>query len=143
LAFNDYNCSPDQQLEENKMVQVSRMKTVSTMAGEIIERGTRIKRIEYGVRPSVPIDIKDVKSLREAKYCVQYGNRSEWLDIEELAVLTDMVAQLKNSFEGRGSLSTTQGTRAKAQVNVSREVPDEIVLLVAAKTAFSPPQQMN
>ena len=124
------------------MMAEERMKIVINMGGEIMQRAFQIKRVEYTIRPSVAINVHDIQSLRSAKYCVTYGTRSEWLDIEELTALAQIVTHHKALFESKKSWNP-QGEDITTNMKVNVAPSDETIVALASRTSFSKPEQLN
>lgn len=124
------------------MLNANRVNLVAQMGGEIIHRAFRLKRIEYKVIPSSKINASDIQSLRNARYCVQYGVRSEWLDIVELTILAQLIVQNKAYFESKTRWNPS-GEHVTTQTTIEGEPSDDLILLVASKTVFADPVELN
>jgi hypothetical protein len=128
--------------ENLQMIDPKRMPLIMQMGGEIIQLANRLRRIEYKVIPSTKIDPADIKSLRAARYRIEYGRRSESLDIEEVTVLSQVVVQHKQAFESIAH-KLNQPAEIEIKMTVSGQPPDDLILALAAKTTFSEPPNLN
>jgi hypothetical protein len=124
------------------MVQNERMPLMARMAGEIVQHGLNARRIEYSIIPSKKIDPKDLDSLKSSRYSVEYGQRSEMLDVEELTVLAMLIAQQKMIFES-GAVRPGPDGKINMTVKVNSAPDDQTILAMASKTVFSPARLVN
>jgi hypothetical protein len=124
------------------MIEKQRMELIVRLSTEIMERAARLHRLEYKVTPSTKIDVGDIRSLRAARYRVEYGNRLEWMDIDELTTLAQCVVVQKHALES-APISRNHPTAVNVNMTVSAAPPDDLILAVAAKTTFAAPAELN
>jgi hypothetical protein len=126
--------------EDSVMVSDTRMPLFIQMSGRIIERAFSTGKLEYGISPSTAIEVGNIQSLRAARYCVEFGAQSEWMDIEELTVLIEMILKTKWELERRASQWVGRNKDIETNMRVSPTPSEEQILATASKIAFSAPK---
>jgi hypothetical protein len=124
------------------MLNNERIEFLTQMGDEFVSLDSRMEGVKFKVRPSHKINVHDIKSLRGSRYFVEYGSRSEWLDIEEITFLATIIAEYRRLFESLVD-SGQPMPKSRTTMDFDADPSDNLILRFALRTAFLAPEVLN